>query len=109
VFDRFVDYGSVVMTSAELAAAWSRCVVEDGHNGTMRSAISNVERRCATITRVIGRWRIASLIARSFSSSRWLVASSSSRMRGFDARGPLARDIAAYQKHRVKRLNRQRS
>jgi hypothetical protein len=27
----------------------------------------------------------------------------------FDARHPLARDIAAYQKHRVKRLNRQQS
>ena len=34
------------------------------------------------MTREIGRSRIAWLIARSFSSSRWLVASSSSRMRG---------------------------
>jgi len=53
-----------------------------GQIGTMRSAMSNVERRWATMTRETERRRIASLIVRSFSSSRWLVASSSSRMRG---------------------------
>jgi hypothetical protein len=57
-------------------------VATAGQIGTIRSAMSSVERRCATITREIGRRRMASLIARSFSSSRWLVASSSSRMRG---------------------------
>jgi hypothetical protein len=41
-----------------------------GQSGTMRSAISSVERRWATITREIGSRRIASLIVRSFSSSR---------------------------------------
>ena len=53
-----------------------------GQRGTIRSAMSSVDRRCATITREIVRVRMASLIALSFSSSRWLVASSSNRMRG---------------------------
>src|ERR1700730_479117 len=57
-------------------------VTKAGQIGTMRSAISRVERRCATMTREIGRRRIALLIARSFSSSRWLVALSSSTVRG---------------------------
>ena len=61
---------------ARLAAAAA------GQIGTMRSAISSVERRCATMTREIVTRRMASLIARSLSSSRWLVASSSRRIRG---------------------------
>jgi hypothetical protein len=61
---------------ARLAAAAA------GQIGTMRSAMSSVQRRCTTITREIVRRRRASLIARSLSSSRSLVASSSSRMPG---------------------------
>ena len=72
------------VTTGDFAAA--------GQIGTTRSAMSIVERRWATMMREIGSDSDRALMARSFSSSRWLVASSSSRMRGRDrARGPARR------------------
>lgn len=58
------------------------CTMRPPEISITRSAIAIVSGRCAMMIRVSAKPRIASLTLRSASTSRWLVASSSTKKRG---------------------------